>query len=61
MNRCATVAETKPEQHSSVPPDVLKAIEREAHVDPSDPFLARRLAAHYKQGIWIPADGRAKS
>jgi hypothetical protein len=44
----------------TVPLDVRKAIEREAERDPSDPFLARRLAAHYRQGIWTPADAKAK-
>ena len=43
-----------------VPLDVWRAIEREAERDPSDPFLARRLAAHYRQGIWTPADAKAK-
>lgn len=40
----------------TVPFDVAKAIQREAERDPSDPFLARRLAAHYRSGIWTPAD-----
>lgn len=44
------------EQRVTVPLDVWRAIEREVERDPSDPFLARRLAAHYKQGIWEPAD-----
>ena len=43
-----------------VPLDVWRAIEREAERDPSDPFLARRLAAHYRRGIWTPADAKAK-
>ena len=34
--------------------DVAKAIDAEAARDPSDPFLAGRLAAHYRQGIWTP-------
>lgn len=40
----------------SVPLDVMNAIQREAARDPSDPFVARRLAAHYRSGIWSPAD-----
>jgi hypothetical protein len=42
----------------SVPLDVAKAIQRDAehHTNRSDPFHARRLAAHYRQGIWVPAD-----
>lgn len=43
-----------------LPRDVMRAIEREAEHDPSDPFLARRLAAHYRQGIWVPTDGGAR-
>ena len=42
----------------SIPLDVARAIQREAERDPSDPFLARRLAAHYRSGIWTPADAR---
>jgi hypothetical protein len=42
----------------SIPLDVANAIQREAERDPSDPFLARRLAAHYRSGIWTPADAR---
>lgn len=42
----------------TVPRDVYLTIEREAERDPSDPFLARRLAAHYKQGIWGPQNAR---
>lgn len=49
-----------PEPVWSVPIDIMKAIEREAEADPSDPFIARRLAAHYRQGIWSPADAKAK-
>ena len=40
----------------TIPLDVLNTIQREAARDPSDPFLARRLAAHYRSGIWTPAD-----
>ena len=39
-----------------VPLDVYKAIERVAEREQSDPFVARRLAAWYKQGVWVPAD-----
>lgn len=42
----------------TIPLDVMNAIKREAERDPSDPFLARRLAAHYRSGIWTPADAR---
>ena len=42
----------------TIPLDVLNAIQREAARDPSDPFLARRLAAHYRSGIWGPQDAR---
>jgi hypothetical protein len=42
----------------TIPLDVANAIQREAARDPSDPFLARRLAAHYRSGIWTPADAR---
>jgi len=44
----------------TVPLDVANAIQREGARDPSDPFLARRLAAHYRSGIWSPADTKAK-
>lgn len=45
-----------------VPLDVYRAIERVAERELSDPFIARRLAAHYRQGIWVPADDqRSKS
>jgi hypothetical protein len=44
----------------AIPLDVANAITREAARDPSDPFVARRLAAHYRSGIWPPADGKAK-
>ena len=44
----------------SIPLDVARAIQREAERDPSDPFLSRRLAAHYRSGIWTPADAKAK-
>ncbi len=40
----------------SVPLDVYKAIERDAEREQSDPYMARRLAAHYRQGLWVPAD-----
>ena len=40
----------------SVPLDVYKSIGRIAEREQSDPFIARRLAAHYKQGVWTPAD-----
>jgi hypothetical protein len=39
-----------------IPRDVMNAIKREAERDPSDPFMARRLAAHYRSGIWTSAD-----
>lgn len=42
----------------TIPLDVRNAIQREAERDPSDPFLSRRLAAHYRSGIWTPADAR---
>ena len=42
----------------TIPLDVMNAIKREAEREPSDPFLARRLAAHYRSGIWTPADAR---
>jgi hypothetical protein len=45
---------------ATVPRDVYLAIEREAAHEPSDPFLVRRLLAHYRQGIWGPADMRVK-
>lgn len=38
----------------SLPPEIIKAIGKEVAADPSDPFLARRLAAHYRQGVWSP-------
>ena len=38
--------------HWDVPPDVRLAIMREAERDPSDPYVARRLMGHYRQGIW---------
>jgi hypothetical protein len=41
-----------------VPLDVQAAIMREAERDPSDPFVARRLTGHYRQGIWGPQDAR---
>lgn len=44
----------------TIPLDVMNAIQREAARDPSDPFLARRLAAHYRSGIWSPADAKSK-
>ena len=43
-----------PEPRYAIPLDVQKA-RREAEKDPSDPFLARRLAGHYRQGIWSPS------
>lgn len=46
--------------NTTVPPDVRKVIQREAEHDPSDPFLAARLMAHYRQGIWTPADAKSK-
>ena len=51
--RPATAPVTKA---ATIPLDVLNTIQREAARDPSDPFLARRLAAHYRSGIWTPAD-----
>jgi hypothetical protein len=44
----------------TIPLDVANAIQREAARDPSDPYIARRLAAHYRSGIWSPADSKAK-
>ena len=44
----------------SVPLDVALAIQREAERNPSDPYIARRLAAHYRSGIWSPADSKTK-
>ena len=44
----------------TIPFDVMNAIKREAERDPSDPFVARRLAAHYRSGIWSPADAKSK-
>lgn len=44
----------------SIPLDVARVIQREAERDPSDPFVARRLAAHYRSGIWTPADAKPK-
>jgi hypothetical protein len=41
-----------------VPLDVQAAIVREAERDPSDPYVARRLIGHYRQGIWGPQDAR---
>jgi hypothetical protein len=35
------------------------AISREAQRDAGDPFVARRLAAHYRQGIWFPQDSKS--
>ena len=47
--------------HVTVPLDIYKAIGRVAERELSDPFVARRLAAHYRQGIWMPSDDqRAK-
>jgi len=47
--------------HVTVPLDIYKAIGRVAEREQSDPFVARRLAAHYRQGIWTPSDDqRAK-
>ena len=43
-----------------IPLDVVRAIQREAEANPSDPFMARRLAAHYRSGIWTPADAKSK-
>ena len=40
----------------TIPLDVMNAIEREAARDPSDPFVTRRLVAHYRSGIWGPQD-----
>ena len=42
--------------HVTVPLDIYKAIERVAEREASNPFVARRLAAHYRQGIWAPQD-----
>lgn len=44
----------------TIPFDVANAIQREAARDPSDPYIARRLAAHYRSGIWTPADAKSK-
>ena len=43
-----------------LPLDVRNTIKREQERDPSDPFLARRLVAHYRQGIWKPEDVMGK-
>lgn len=55
MIRAAPVTKTV-----TIPLDVANAIQREAARDPSDPFLARRIAAHYRSGIWTPADAKSK-
>ncbi len=60
----ALIAPTPPAVPANVrvPLDVYKAIERVAEREQSDPFVARRLAAWYKQGLWVPADDqRSKS
>lgn len=50
------IAPTPPPAHVTVPLDIYKAIGRVAERELSDPFVARRLAAWYKQGVWMPAD-----
>jgi len=53
-----TLTLPKVETQWDVPLDVQNAILREAERDPSDPFVARRLTGHYRQGIWGPQDAR---
>jgi hypothetical protein len=48
------------ETQLSIPRDVALVIQREAEANLCDPFMARRLAAHYRQGIWTPADANSK-